>query len=272
MPSSGPNSAQPRIRVIFGALMLVVLLASLDQTIVSTALPTIVGELGGLQHLSWVVTAYLLASTVTGPIYGKLGDLYGRKVVLQTAIVIFLVGSALCGIAQGMTELIGFRALQGLGAGGLMVTAIAVVGDVVAPSERGRYQGLFGAVFGVSTVVGPLLGGFFVDNLSWRWIFYVNLPLGVLALFVIGAVFHSRAEHVRHSIDYLGAATLAGGLSCIVLFTSLGGTSQPWGSVQSIALIVVGVALLVAFVYVEHRAKEPILPLELFRNRTFVVT
>jgi len=273
MPESGAtNTGQPRIRVIFGALMLVILLASLDQTIVSTALPTIVGELGGLQHLSWVVTAYLLASTVTGPIYGKLGDLYGRKVVLQTAIVIFLIGSALCGIAQGMTELIAFRALQGLGAGGLMVTTIAVVGDVVPPADRGRYQGLFGGVFGVSTVIGPLLGGFFVDNLSWRWIFYVNLPLGVLALFVIGAVFHSRAEHVRHAIDYLGALTLAIGLSCIVLFTSLGGTTLAWGSPRSVALVVIVVAMLVAFLFVESRAKEPILPLALFRNRVFVVT
>ena len=192
--------------------------------------------------------------------------------MLQTAIVIFLIGSALCGIAQGMTELIAFRALQGLGAGGLMVTTIAVVGDIIPPRDRGKYQGLFGAVFGVSTVIGPLLGGFFVDNLSWRWIFYVNLPLGALALFVIGVVFHSRAEHVRHAIDYLGAATLAGGLACIVLFTSLGGTTEPWGSVQSIALIVVGVALLVVFLLVERRAQEPILPLELFRNRTFAVT
>jgi EmrB/QacA subfamily drug resistance transporter len=273
MSSASPViTPAPRIRVIFGALMLVILLASLDQTIVATALPTIVGDLGGLQHLSWVVTAYLLASTVTGPIYGKLGDLYGRKIVLQTAIVIFLIGSALCGIAQGMTELIVFRALQGLGAGGLLVTTIAVVGDIIPPRDRGKYQGLFGAVFGVSTVIGPLLGGFFVDNLSWRWIFYVNLPLGALALFVIGTVFHSRAEHVRHAIDYLGAATLAGGLACIVLFTSLGGTSEPWGSFQSVALLVVGVALLVVFVFVEHRAEEPILPLELFRNRTFAVT
>jgi drug resistance transporter, EmrB/QacA subfamily len=272
MSPETPGMPTERIRVIFGALMLVILLASLDQTIVATALPTIVGDLGGLQHLSWVVTAYLLASTVTGPIYGKLGDLYGRKVVLQTAIVIFLVGSALCGIAQGMTELIVFRALQGLGAGGLMVTTIAVVGDIIPPRDRGKYQGLFGAVFGVSTVIGPLLGGFFVDNLSWRWIFYVNLPLGALALFVIGVVFHSRAEHVRHAIDYLGAATLAGGLACIVLFTSLGGTTEPWGSVQSIALIVIGVVLLVVFLLVERRAQEPILPLELFRNRTFAVT
>jgi len=271
MAVTEPRPAE-RVRVVFGALLLVILLASLDQTIVSTALPTIVGDLGGLQHLSWVVTAYLLASTVTGPIYGKLGDLYGRKIVLQTAIVIFLVGSALCGIAQNMVELIGFRALQGLGAGGLLVTTIAVVGDLVPPRERGRYQGMFGAVFGVSTVIGPLLGGFFVDNLSWRWIFYVNLPVGALSLFVIGAVFHSRAEHVRHAIDYLGAATLAGGLSCIVLFTSLGGTTEPWASLQSVALIAVGVGLLVAFVFVESRAAEPLLPLELFRNRTFVVT
>jgi len=269
---SPPTRPAERVRLIFGALMLVILLASLDQTIVATALPTIVGDLGGLQHLSWVVTAYLLASTVTGPIYGKLGDLYGRKVVLQTAIVIFLIGSALCGIAQNMVELIGFRALQGLGAGGLLVTAIAVVGDIVPPRERGRYQGLFGAVFGVSTVIGPLLGGFFVDNLTWRWIFYVNLPVGALALFVIGAVFHSRAEHVRHAIDYLGATTLAVGLACIVLFTSLGGTTQPWASLPSVALVAVGVALLVVFVIVESRAQEPILPLELFRNRTFVVT
>src|SRR5206468_3833748 len=188
----------PRKRVIFSALILVVLLASLDQTIVSTALPTIVGDLGGLSHLSWVVTAYLLASTVTGPVYGKLGDLYGRKTVLQTAIVIFLIGSALCGIAQNMTELIAFRGLQGLGAGGLLVTTIAVVGDIIPPRDRGRYQGIFGAVFGVSTVVGPLLGGFFVDNLSWRWIFYVNLPTGAAALFVIGAVFHSRTNRIEH--------------------------------------------------------------------------
>src|SRR6478609_782997 len=217
---SSPAQPAPRVRVIFGALMLVILLASLDQTIVSTALPTIVGDLGGLQHLSWVVTAYLLASTVTGPLYGKFGDLYGRKGTLQVAIVIFLVGSALCGIAQNMPELIGFRAMQGLGAGGLLTTSIAVVGDIIPPRERGRYQGLFGAVFGVSTVVGPLLGGFFVDNLSWRWIFYINLPVGAAALFVIAIVFHSRTERIEHKVDYLGASLLAGGLTCVVLFTS----------------------------------------------------
>src|SRR6476646_7419723 len=202
---SSPAQPAPRVRVIFGALIPVVLLASLDQTIVATALPTIVGDLGGLTHLSWVVTAYLLASTITGPLYGKFGDLYGRKSTLQVAIVIFLIGSALCGIAQNMPELIAFRALQGLGAGGLLVTTIAVVGDIIPPRDRGRYQGIFGAVFGVSTVIGPLLGGFFVDNLSWRWIFYVNLPVGALALFVIGIVFHARPERVEHKVDYLGA-------------------------------------------------------------------
>jgi EmrB/QacA subfamily drug resistance transporter len=261
----------PRKRVIFSALMLVVLLASLDQTIVSTALPTIVGDLGGLSHLSWVVTAYLLSSTITGPLYGKFGDLYGRKIVLQTAIVIFLVGSALCGLAQNMAELISFRALQGLGAGGLIVVAIAVIGDVIPPRDRGRYQGLFGAVFGVSTVIGPLIGGFFVDNLSWRWIFYVNLPIGALAFVVIGATFHAPVERVQHAIDYLGAALLAGGLTCLVLLTSLGGTTYAWRSPEIIALGVIGFVLLVLFPFGEQRAAEPILPLSLFRSRIFVV-
>jgi EmrB/QacA subfamily drug resistance transporter len=263
---------QQRVRLIFGALMLVLLLASLDQTIVSTALPTIVGDLGGLNHLSWVVTGYLLASTVSGPLYGKLGDQYGRKTLLQSAIVLFLIGSVLCGISQNMTELIGFRALQGLGGGGLMVLTMAVLGDIFLPRERGRYQGYFGAVFGVSTVVGPLLGGFFVDNLSWRWIFYVNLPIGAIALTVIAIAFRARTDHVRHRIDYVGAAVLAGGLSAIVLFSSLGGTTYAWGSAPIVLLIIAGVGLLVVFPFVERRAAEPILPLELFHNRVFVVT
>src|SRR6478609_8452077 len=186
---SSPAQPAPRVRLIFGALMLVILLASLDQTIVATALPTIVG------------------------------DLYGRKKTLQVAIVIFLIGSVLCGIAQNMPELIAFRAIQGLGAGGLITTTIAVVGDIIPPRDRGRYQGVFGAVFGVSTIVGPLLGGFFVDNLSWRWIFYVNLPVAAVAMVVIGAVFHTQTTRVEHAIDYLGAALLAGGLSSVVLFT-----------------------------------------------------
>src|SRR5579863_2262327 len=244
----------PRKRVIFSALMLVVLLAALDQTIVSTALPTIVGDLGGLSHLSWVVTAYLLTSTISGPLYGKLGDLYGRKIMIQAAIVIFLVGSALCGQSRNMAELISFRALQGLGAGGLVVVAIAVIGDIIPPRDRGRYQGLFGAVFGVATVIGPLLGGFFVDNLSWRWIFYVNLPLGLIALAVIGAAFRPRTDHVHHRIDYLGAGVLTAGLSAIVLFTSLAGTSYSWGSSLIIALIVIAAVMLALFPLVEMRA------------------
>ena len=258
-----------RRRLIFGALLLVLFIASLDQTIVSTALPTIVGDLGGLQHLSWVVTAYLLASTVVGPLYGKLGDLYGRKRVLQVALVLFLIGSALCGVAQSMPQLIGFRAVQGLGGGGLLVVAMAVVGDLVPPRERGRYQGLFGAVFGVSTVAGPLLGGFFVDGLSWRWIFYINLPLGAVALAVISTAFRSRQTTERHRIDLLGTLVLAAGLSGVILYTSLGGTTYAWDAPGMLAAIAAGVGLLALFPFVESRAAEPILPLALFRNQTF---
>jgi EmrB/QacA subfamily drug resistance transporter len=259
------------IRAVFVALILVLLLAALDQTIVSTALPTIVGELGGVTHLSWVVTAYLLASTIVGPLYGKFGDSHGRKIVLQVAVVIFLVGSALCGLAQTMLQLILFRGLQGLGGGGLIVTAIAVIGDLVPPRERGRYQGVFGAVFGIATIIGPLLGGFFVDHLSWRWIFYINLPTGALALAVIAAVLHSPTTRRQHVIDYLGAALLSIALTAIILFTSLGGTTLPWASPATLGLIALGLINIIAFVATEAHAHEPILPLSLFRNSTFAI-
>ncbi|MFJ7899171.1 DHA2 family efflux MFS transporter permease subunit [Streptomyces sp. NPDC096198] len=247
-------------------------LAALDQTIVATALPTIVSDLGGLQHLSWVVTAYLLASTAATPLWGKLGDQFGRKKLFQGAIVIFLVGSALCGTAQNMPELIAFRAVQGLGGGGLMVLSMAIVGDIVPPRERGRYQGLFGAVFGTTSVLGPLLGGLFTQHLSWRWVFYVNLPVGVVALAVIAAVLRIPRKSERHVIDYLGTFLIAAVATCLVLIASLGGTTWTWDSPQTVGLAVVGAAMLVAFVLVEQRAAEPVLPLKLFRVRTFTLS
>jgi len=260
------------VLLVVSGLMLVMLLASLDQTIVSTALPTIVGELGGLEHLSWVVTAYLLAVTIVTPLYGKLGDLYGRKIVLQGALAIFLVGSVLCGLAQGMTELIAFRAIQGLGGGGLMVSAQAAIGDVVPPRERGKWTGLFGAVFGISSIAGPLIGGFLTTNASWRWIFYVNVPLGLVALGVLAVTLPGKRERVEHSIDYVGTALLAAALSALVLATTLGGTSYDWNSPFIIAMGVIAVVGIAAFVAAERRAKEPILPPSLFRNRVFTVT
>jgi EmrB/QacA subfamily drug resistance transporter len=262
----------PTRRVVFAGLLLVMLMAALDQTIVATALPTIVGDLGGLSHISWVVTAYLLAQTAVTPLYGKLGDMYGRKVVLQVGLLVFLAGSALCGLSQSLDELIAFRALQGLGGGGLMVSAQAAIGDVVPPSERGRYTGLFGAVFGLASIAGPLLGGFLTGHLSWRWIFYVNLPIGVIALFVLAATLPSATERVHHVVDYLGTLLLAGGLSAIVLATSLGGNSYAWGSAVIVGLGIGGVLALVAFVFAERRAREAVLPLRLLANRVFSVT
>src|ERR1700733_1293758 len=231
----------PSVRVVFGALMLVMLMASLDQTIVATALPTIVGDLGGLTQLSWVVTAYLLAQTVVTPLYGKLGDMLGRKVVLQVALVIFLIGSALCGLSQNMTELILFRGVQGLGGGGLMVSTMAAIGDVVSPRERGRYQGYFGAVFGVSSVLGPLLGGALTSGVSWRGGFSLNLPIGVVAFAVLQATLPSRKSPEHQQIDYFGAAALAGALASLVLACTWGGTTYPWGSSEIIGLFAVAI-------------------------------
>ena len=260
-----------RIWAIFSGLMLALLLASLDQTIVSTALPTIVRELGGAAHISWVVTAYLLASTVTTPMWGKLGDLVGRKTLFLLAIVVFLVGSVLCGTAYDMVQLVIYRAIQGIGGGGLMVLSQAIIGDVVSPRERGKYQGAFGAVFGVSSVAGPLLGGFFVDNLSWRWVFYVNVPIGIVALIVIAVVLPKTNVGGRPVIDYAGIALLAGAASCIVLVTSLGGSRWAWDSAQVVALFSGFVILVVGFALVEQRVREPVMPPRLFRNRVFLI-
>jgi EmrB/QacA subfamily drug resistance transporter len=256
---------------VFGALMLGMFLAALDQTIVSTALPTIVGDLGGLSHLSWVVTSYLLAATVSTPIYGKLGDMYGRKPVFLAAILIFLAGSMLAGLSQTMVQLIGFRALQGIGAGGLMVGAQAIIADIVPPRERGRYMGLIGSVFAVASVAGPLLGGFLVDNLSWRWVFYVNMPVGALAVAIVALRLHLHTPPTRHRIDYLGAGLLTGGVGSLVLLTTWGGNQYAWGSATIVGLAIAGVALLALFVWQERRAAEPLLPLTLFRSSVFDV-
>jgi EmrB/QacA subfamily drug resistance transporter len=268
----GDRLSHRQIQIVFSGLMLGMLLAALDQTIVSTALPTIVGELGGLSHLSWVVTAYLLASTASTPLYGKLGDLYGRKGVFQAAIVIFLVGSALSGLSQNMAELIAFRALQGLGAGGLMASALAIVGDVVAPRERGRYQGYMGGVFAFASVAGPLAGGFFTDHISWRWVFYVNLPVGALALVVTSIVLNLPFRRVQRRIDWLGAGLIAAAVTCVLLVTVWGGDQYAWGSPQILGLAAAGVVLLAAFAWQEQRAEEPILPPHLFRNSVFRVS
>lgn len=272
-PATSDNRLSHRqILLVFLGLGTGMLLAALDGTIVATALPTIVGELGGLDHLSWVVTAYLLTSTTSTLLYGKISDLYGRKIVFQAAIVIFLIGSVLAGLSQDMTQLIVFRGVQGIGGGGLMAMAFAIVGDILSPRERGRYTGYLGSVFALASVVGPLIGGFFVDHLTWRWIFYINLPLGLVALAVASTVLQLPFPRREHRIDLLGALLVVSGVTCLLLVAVWGGKEHAWGSATIVGLATAGVALLGFFVLWEQRASEPILPMRLFRSDIFRVT
>ncbi len=273
LPANPPSGLTHRqILVVFSGLIAGLLLAALDQTIVATALPTIVGELGGLDQYSWVVTAYLLSSTVSTPLYGKLSDMYGRRAVFQASILIFLVGSLLAGLAQSMLQLVLFRGVQGVGAGGLMAMAFAIMGDVLSPRERGRYVGYLGAAFAFSSVVGPLVGGFIVDQLSWRWVFLINLPVGAVALVVTSAALRLPVVRRPHRIDIEGACLLVAGVTCLLLALVWGGTEYPWSSRIVIHLFVGGTVLTALFVLWEARAPEPIIPLRLFRNSIFTVT
>ena len=279
---SGPQALQnqgaeselshAQILAAFSGLLLGMLLGALDQTIVATALPTIVGELGGLSQLSWVITAYLLASTASIPLWGKLGDLYGRKRLFQLSLAVFLAGSALSGIAGSIGQLIAFRAFQGLGAGGLFTLAMAIVGDLVSPRERGRYQGYIQAMFALASVAGPIVGGSIVDHLSWRWIFYLNLPIGALALGVIGVALRLPVQRREHTIDYLGAALLAAAVVCLLLALVWGGSLYPWSSPQIVSLATAAPLLAVAFVLQERRSPEPVLPTPLLRNPVLAIS
>jgi EmrB/QacA subfamily drug resistance transporter len=270
--AQGPNYLSHRqILLVLAGVMAGMLLFALDQGIVGTALPRIVSELGGLDRLSWVVTAYLLTSTATTPLWGKVSDLYGRRRIFQVAIVIFLLGSALSGLSQDMGQLIAFRAVQGVGGGGLFAIALSIIGDVIPPRERGRYQGYFGAVFGVSSIAGPLLGGWLTDGPGWRWIFYINLPVGLAALFVTSAVLKLPVVRRPHRIDYLGAAAIVGAVTCLLLYLDWRGNAYGWTEAGSLALLAGTVVLTAAFILIERRAAEPIIPMRLFRNQVFSV-
>jgi len=268
LATTPPGYTMPvgRILAIFSGLMVTLLLAALDQTIVATALPRIVSDLGGIEQYSWVFTAYMLTSTVTVPLYGKLGDVYGRKYLFVVAIVIFLLGSTLCGLAQGMTQLVVFRAIQGVGAGGLFPLSLAVIGNIVPPRDRGRWQGLFGAVFAASSIAGPAIGGFIVDNTTWRWVFLVNLPVGAVALAVILVVMPRRASRTEHSIDWVGAALLSAATAAFLMGLVWGGRDYGWESGHVLGAFAIAVAMFAAFAYVELRAPEPILPFDVLRN------
>jgi EmrB/QacA subfamily drug resistance transporter len=270
-PEQGGSEVGVRreVLIILPGLLLAIMLAMLDQLVVSTALPRIVGDLGGVTHLSWVVTAYVLASTVTTPLYGKLGDQYGRKRLLMIAIVLFLIGSALSGLSQTMDQLIAFRALQGLGAGGLLTGAIATIGDLVSPRERGQYMGYIMGAMTLAMIAGPLVGGYITDHLSWRWIFYINMPVGGAALLYLAATLHMPRRRVQHRVDYPGAVVLATAATSIILLTTWGGSQYAWGSAPIMGLGALAVVSTVAFLVIEARAAEPILPLHVFRNRNF---